>query len=469
MSEAATDIFDPPDPRVPSDWQVLDFADAVSTISDQGRRVKKRDYKLEGNYPVLDQGQDFIGGYTSDEAMLYEGELPVIIFGDHTLAVKYMDKPFAVGADGVKLLRPNGISDPKYLYYLLQSLRIPSRGYSRHFQFLRRFKFPVAPEEQQPRIVAEIEKQFSRLDEAVASLKRVKANLKRYKAAVLKAAVEGKLTEEWRKQNPDVEPASKLLERILAERRTKWAEATRAEMKAKGKEPKNDKWKEKYKGAIPLDTENLPDVPESWTFASLDELGQEGRPIIYGIIKPGPHDQNGVPYVRVTEMKTGEIDVKSLRRASPERAAKFSRALLKAGDILISKDGTIGKVAIVPAEAEGANITQHVMRAPTNPQINNQFVAWSIRAPFYQRWLEGETKGVALRGVNVEDFRRLPIPVPGIEEQNEIVREIDFRLSVIQKSEANCDLQLARISSMRQGILSAAFQGKFSYITAMFA
>ena len=71
-------------------------------------------------------------------------------------------------------------------------------------------------------IVAEIEKQFSRLDEAVTNLKRVKANLKRYKAAVLKAAVEGKLTEEWRKQHPDVEPASKLLERILAERRAKW-------------------------------------------------------------------------------------------------------------------------------------------------------------------------------------------------------------------------------------------------------
>ena len=114
---------------------------------------------------------------------------------------------------------------------------------------MSRSPIPVAPPDQQDRIVAEIEKQFSRLDEAVASLKRVKANLKRYKAAVLKAAVEGKLTEEWRKQNPDVEPASKLLERILAERRTKWEEAELAKMKAKGKEPKNDKWKEKYKVA----------------------------------------------------------------------------------------------------------------------------------------------------------------------------------------------------------------------------
>ncbi len=107
---------------------------------------------------------------------------------------------------------------------------------------------------QQTRIVAEIEKQFSRLDEAVANLKHVKANLKRYKAAVLKAAVEGKLTEEWRKQHPDVEPAGKLLERILAERR-----------KAAGKG--------KYKEPVGPDTSGLPGLPEGWVWASVEQLG----------------------------------------------------------------------------------------------------------------------------------------------------------------------------------------------------
>ena len=101
-----------------------------------------------------------------------------------------------------------------------------SRNYSQQLTIrnFRDYRIPLAPPDQQKRIVAEIEKQFSRLDEAVANLKRVKANLKRYKAAVLKAAVEGKLTEEWRKAHPDVEPASELLKRILAERRAKWSE-----------------------------------------------------------------------------------------------------------------------------------------------------------------------------------------------------------------------------------------------------
>ncbi len=107
--------------------------------------------------------------------------------------------------------------------------------------------------EKQQEIVREIEKQFSRLDEAVANLKRVKANLKRYKAAVLKAAVEGKLTEEWRKQHPDVEPADKLLERILAERR-----------KAAGKG--------KYKEPVGPDTSGLPELPAGWVWASVGQV-----------------------------------------------------------------------------------------------------------------------------------------------------------------------------------------------------
>jgi type I restriction enzyme S subunit len=122
-------------------------------------------------------------------------------------------------------------------------------------------KIPLPPLNQQKRIVAEIEKQFSRLDEAVVDLKRVKANLKRYKAGVLKAAVEGKLTGDWRAANPDVEPASELLKRILVERRTKWEEAELAKMKAKGKTPKDDRWKEKYKEPC---FETVTGCPEGW-------------------------------------------------------------------------------------------------------------------------------------------------------------------------------------------------------------
>jgi type I restriction enzyme S subunit len=120
---------------------------------------------------------------------------------------------------------------------------------------LAQIEIPVAPANQQQRIVAEIEKQFSRLDEAVANLKRVKANLERYKASVLKAAVEGKLTEDWRKQHSNIELASKLLERILTERRAKWS--------GKGK----------YKEPEAPDATGFPPLPKGWTWARLEQLG----------------------------------------------------------------------------------------------------------------------------------------------------------------------------------------------------
>ncbi len=355
------------------------------------------------------------------------------------------------GSTEFHVLRPNEGVDPRYVYYFVsnQSFRRDAAhqmtgavGQKRVPQsFLEEVLIPVPCPEEQISIVAEIEKQFSRLDEAVASLKRTKANLKRYQAAVLKAAVEGKLTENWRKAHPDVEPASKLLERILAERQVK------SDGKGKRKE------------TLPPDLTDLPPLPSGWTWASLEWIGQHGRPIIYGIIKPGPHISNGVPYVRVTEMKDGRIDIKNLRRTSPERAAKFARATLASGDILISKDGTIGRVAVVPPELEGGNITQHVMRAPVHSMMVRNFVVWAIRSDYCQRWLTGETRGVALQGVNVEDFRRLPIPIPPREEQEQIVAEVERRLSVIDELEAVVEANLTRAERLRQSVLTTAFSG----------
>ncbi len=151
--------------------------------------------------------------------------------------------------------------------------------------FVKSSTIPLAPFGQQQLIVAEIEKQFSRLDEAVAALKRIQANLKRYKASVLKAAVEGKLTEEWRRKNPDVEPASELLKRILAERRKKWGEDyIKKYVAAHGHAPKDDSWKKKYKEPAPPDTSNLPELPKGWVWVIFLQLISANK----NSIKRGP-------------------------------------------------------------------------------------------------------------------------------------------------------------------------------------
>ena len=132
----------------------------------------------------------------------------------------------------------------------------------------------MLPSTEQHRIVAEIEKQFTRLDTAVAALKRTQANLKRYRASVLKAACEGRLVpteaELARKEGRDYEPADRLLACILNERRAKWEADQLAKMQAQGKVPKDDTWKEKYQEPTGPDTTDLPKLPEGWVWASLD-------------------------------------------------------------------------------------------------------------------------------------------------------------------------------------------------------
>src|SRR5262249_16052227 len=207
---------------------------------------------------------------------------------------------------------------------------------------LGQIQLPIAPTNEQRRIVQKIEELFSTLDAGVAALERVKANLKRYRAAVLKAAVEGKLTAEWRAKHPDTEPASKLLERILIERRQTWEADQLAKFAAAGKEPPKN-WKDKYpKAAAPADGV-LPEIPAGWALCSLEQLTSAARPICYGILMPKEHVEGGVLYVKVKDMKGDLIDVSSLNRTRHDIAAQYARASLKVNDLLLAIRGTYGR------------------------------------------------------------------------------------------------------------------------------
>ena len=135
-----------PQERVPFDHALTDETGGQ-------RKILRRDYLRSGFLPVIDQGQKSISGYTNNSNAAYNGPLPVILFGDHTRTFKYVDFPFALGADGVKVLRPSPLYDPKFIYYYMKSREIPARGYSRHFKFLKQITFPLMPLSEQLRIV----------------------------------------------------------------------------------------------------------------------------------------------------------------------------------------------------------------------------------------------------------------------------------------------------------------------------
>ena len=129
------------------------FDRALTDETGGQRKILRRDYLRSGVLPVIDQGRTFIAGYTNDRNAAYSGPLPVILFGDHTRIFKYVDFTFALGADGVKVLRPSPLYDPKFIYYYMKTREIPARGYSRHFKFLKQVTFPPIPLSGQHRIV----------------------------------------------------------------------------------------------------------------------------------------------------------------------------------------------------------------------------------------------------------------------------------------------------------------------------
>lgn len=154
------------------------------------KKTKQKEYLPKGTLPIIDQGQALIGGYTNDETKTIICDLPVIVFGDHTCCVKYIDFPFGAGADGIKVIKPKEGILPKYLYYGLQYLvfRLSNRGYGRHYQHIEKMSINVPPISQQERIISQIEESLSQLDSAAETLKKTKQQLEVYRQAVLKEA-----------------------------------------------------------------------------------------------------------------------------------------------------------------------------------------------------------------------------------------------------------------------------------------
>lgn len=145
---------------IPEKWKWVLFSDAVKVISSRPFQIKAKEVLEQGLYPVISQSKEQIDGYSNDDKKLIpDSELPIIIFGDHTRTLKYVDFRFVVGADGTKLLHVKTSSiDPKYFYIALQSMigQTRQRGYSRHFQFLKVLHIPIPPIEEQRRIVAKL-------------------------------------------------------------------------------------------------------------------------------------------------------------------------------------------------------------------------------------------------------------------------------------------------------------------------
>jgi len=168
---------------IPVSWLNIDYKSAIEKISTNKIKIKQNEYLNQGNFPIIDQGQNYIGGYTNDNEKIINCNFPIIVFGDHTKIVKLINFNFAPGADGVKVVKPLSFFNPKIFFYFTKYLakKIPDKGYSRHFQYIEKEKIPLPPINEQNRIVKKIEKLFSDLDKAAEDLKKIQEQLKIYR------------------------------------------------------------------------------------------------------------------------------------------------------------------------------------------------------------------------------------------------------------------------------------------------
>ena len=168
---------------LPAHWEILPFADCLKKVKTKKKSsIPKRDYQESGKFPIIDQGASFIAGWTDSAESVISDNLPVVIFGDHTRIFKYVDFPFTLGADGTQLLHPNDDTlDPRFFYYVLLNLKVPNKGYNRHYRYLRESSV-VCPPLPEQRSIAHI---LQTLQEAKFTRQREIALERERKAALM--------------------------------------------------------------------------------------------------------------------------------------------------------------------------------------------------------------------------------------------------------------------------------------------
>lgn len=450
-------------------WKYITVAEAVHIISTNEKKIRQKEYLTVGDFPVIDQGQDYIGGYTNEGSKLITCERPVIVFGDHTKTVKYINKPFVPGADGVKVLQPHEYFDAKLFEYFLRYLAVKllSKGYARHYQHLAKSCIPLPPLNEQKRIVAKIEELFSELDKGIESLKTAREQLKVYRQALLKHAFEGKLTAQWREENKDkLETADALLKRIQNEREQRYQQQLKEWQKAlkkweaggkKDKKPAKPSQPKHLPPLTPEELADLPQLPDGWAWSRLDELALT---ITDGDHQAPPQTSQGVPFITISDIKDHRIDFSDTRYVSKSYFDNLS-ILRKPtlDDILYTVTGSFGIPCLIDFVRDFC-FQRHIALIRPCKSISKRFLFYVLASHHVYAQAIAVATGTAQKTVPLGGLRLFTVSIPSHEEQQQIANVLDSRLSEVDQLEQTIEQALQQSEALRQSILKKAFSGQ---------
>ena len=384
--------------EVPGNWVWIKLLTSFDNLTSSNKKLPQKEYLKSGLYAVIDQGMDFIGGFTNNKELLFDRALPIILFGDHTRIVKYIDFPFVQGADGVKILKPRSCYDPKCFYYLLQSIDIPNLGYRRHFPLFKSLSCVLPPLAEQQRIVSRIESLFAKLDQAKELAQNAIDSFETRKAAILHKAFTGELTAKWREKN------------------------------GVGLES----WEEKRLGELlyPMVTKKPDKDNQSFRYIDIDAIDNETQ--------------------SVREPKT------ILVSEAPSRASRG----VEAGNILFSLVRPYLKnIAYIDEELSDCIVSTGYYVCRCKSHLNSKFLYWLLCSQDTIRYYTNYMKGDNSPSIRKEDFEGLIVNLPSLPEQKEIVRILD---NIFEKEQKAKELYavIEKIDLMKKAILARAFRGE---------
>jgi type I restriction enzyme S subunit len=451
---------------LPDEWVWTTIGECAEAIT--GTTPSKKDTSNYGNYlPLVKPPQlnDSVVSEAADNLSEKGAELARVLPPQSVLVscIGILGKtginsvPVAFNQQINAIVFPSEI-EPRYGFYYMQSAGTKSWLHREasattvtivNKSKFQRTPFPLAPLPEQRRIVAEIETQFTRLDAGVAALERARANLRRYKVSVLKAACAGRLVpteaELARAEGRVYEPADQLLARILAKRRAKW------EAEHPGK---------KYKEPAPPDTEGLPELPEGWAWVAVEQIGE----VQLGRQRSPKYHQgpNMRPYLRAANATWNGVDLSDVKEMDfpPEIWGNYR---LQKDDILLAEasgsPNEVGKPFIWKEQIAECGFQNTLIRVQLF-DLAPDFVHIHFLADATTGRFGTVAKGVNIQHLGANRLSRFAIALPPLAEQCCIVAEVERRLSVVGALEASVEAALARARRLRQAVLKRAFEGR---------
>ena len=449
--------------QLPEGWEYVPFNMFFNVVSISDKKISQKQYLDNGKYPVIDQGNLFIGGYSNDESLILKISSPVIVFGDHTKCFKYVSFPFVAGADGIKVLEPQNGIYPKYAYYYCLSIDLTDRGYSRHFAFLKKCQFLIAPLETQQAIVNKIESLFDEIDEGIGRLKTAAQQIQQYRQSLLKNAFNGELTKEWRSKHADTLPSeNELLAQIQttreqhhAQQLADWQTAV-SQWEQNGKEGKKPSKPKAPTQAVKFE-ENFADLPNGWgviRFENICDLIRNG-------ISVKPEGESGTKIFRISAVRPFQLNLDDYRFLNTDDVGDF---VLNNGDLLFTRyNGTRNFVGVC-AEFKSNEIYVYpdkLIRAVVNStEINNTFLMYGFNTGISREFIESRIRTTAGQsGISGSDIKAIPVIICSLAEQTQIVAILESKLTACDQLAAELAKQLKQAELLKQAVLKAAFSG----------